>query len=114
MRRMWQFSGSMVFMGQSPDSQMSQMYWNKDAKLYTKGSMTITKSGGIKVYTFGNQDKGRRLAWYAKVTHQDERDPLECRGCSKHVEQGDRVVTRLGKGYSHIYHHKCAREKHVI
>ena len=73
-----------------------------------------TISGGIKIYIFNKQDKGRREAWYAKVTHQNERDPLECRGCGKHVEEGDRVLTRLGKGYSHIYHIKCAKIKHVV
>jgi hypothetical protein len=76
--------------------------------------MTTTKSGGIRIYTFDKQDKGRREAWHPKVTHQNERDPLQCGGCGKHVKEGDRVLTRIGKGYSHVYHYQCARKKNII
>ena len=81
--------------------------------LLLQQQLTMTK---VKIYTLDKQDLNRRSAWYAKVEHLqcNIRDPLECRGCGRNVEEGDKVVTRQGRRFAHIYHHSCAKWKHVI
>lgn len=109
MYAMRQLSGPMVFMGQSRRTQMLEMHRHQDARFYSQSGMTI-------IYTLDKQDANRRLSWYSRVEHIREynRDPLQCRACGKHVKPGDKVVSRPGKRYHHIYHYKCALEKHVI
>ena len=75
----------------------------------------MTISGGIKIYTLDRQNMNRRRAWYLKLEHEQyNRDPLECYRCRKPVEIGDRVVTKIGRALSHIYHYECSKSVNVI
>ena len=96
---------------------MFKMHWSEDGRLHNEIGMTpaLQGRGGIKVYILDKQNCNRRKAWFYKLDHQQyNRDPLECYRCRKHVEIGDKVVTKIGRALSHIYHIKCAREMKVI